>query len=185
MTGLDLQTNWIITSEDKVDFSVSYLKTKIKDLYYDYYDITNEQGIPDQDFSGCEMPNSPKWTITAAYSHNFNLWNGGTLTPRIDAKYQSSWFLTYTSKMLSMDADTQEITVFDLSGYRYQEANMITNFGITYTSPDGNWTLNGYVKNLENYAQKRSLMIQGTDMSSATLSIGSPRTYGAVMSVKF
>jgi hypothetical protein len=53
---------------------------------------------------------------------------------------------------------------------------------LVYNSPEGNMSLSAYVKNIGNYAEKRSLLnMAGTRL----LSIGNPRTYGAVLSVKF
>lgn len=53
---------------------------------------------------------------------------------------------------------------------------------LVYSDPSGKMSFSAYVKNLENYAEKRAISnMAGTKL----LQIGNPRTYGAVLSVKF
>jgi hypothetical protein len=56
------------------------------------------------------------------------------------------------------------------------------NANMAYNAPSGKWTLSAYVNNIENYAEKRTYMNAG---GQGMLDIGDPRTYGAVLSVKF
>jgi hypothetical protein len=55
---------------------------------------------------------------------------------------------------------------------------------MVYSSPDGKWTLSGYVKNLKNYAEKKSYFSMGMG-GGGSMMIGEPRTYGAVLSVRY
>lgn len=96
--GLDLQTSTIISSKDKLDLNLSYSHSEWTKLYFDFPDIANEWGLEDLDYSGKGKPFDPHLTMNAAYSHNFTLMNGGTLTARLDARYQSSVFMSWTDK---------------------------------------------------------------------------------------
>ena len=174
--GVDLQTSTLLTEKDKLDFSVSYLKTEFTKLFMDYWESTNRLGIPDQDYAGKGMTFNPAWTVNAVYSHNFNLMNGGILTGRFDVKYQSEYDLTYNELELSFDSDWNPV-IESVAG-RTQEAYHLSNFSAIYAHPDGKWTLTGYVKNIENYAVK--LLLAGN-----SLQIGAPRTYGAVLTVNY
>lgn len=174
--GVDLQANAIITDKDKLDLSVSYLKSEFTKLTFDYMDITNSLGIPDADYSGQPMTLSPDWTVTAAYNHNFQLRNGGTLTARLDIRYQSSYILQWASTSIGYMGGA--VVVTDSTGLNTQEAYHLSNASLVYANPDGKWTLTGYIKNLENYAVKRSWMMMD-------FIVGPPRTYGGVLSVKF
>lgn len=180
--GFDLTTSAIITDKDKVNISVSYMNNKFSSLYFDYLDITNEQGIPDQDYEGKSKTYSPRWTIAATYDHNFALPNGGTLTTRIEGKFKTKYDLNWCDRTLAMDANTQSPTVTSLVGYKTQEAFYKADVSAIYTHSDGKWTLTGYVKNVTNYAEKLSYIAMG---ANTTMMIGSPRTYGGVLSVKF
>lgn len=169
--GIDLQSSWIITSKDKLDFSYSYADNVWTDLYYKY---VYNWIYPDVDLSGVMNVNSPKHTIVLTYNRNFPLTNGGAITARIDTRYQTEYVISFKK------AD---------SPWRDQEAYHTTGLSLIYANPDGKWTLTGYVKNLEDYAVKRSIFGQGEDAENQKMiyemMIGSPRTYGAVFSVKF
>ena len=180
--GLDLATSAIITDNDKVNISVSYMNNKFSHLFFDYLDITNEQGIPDQDYEGKSKTFSPRWTIAATYDHNFALPNGGTVTARIEGKFKTKYDLNWCDRTLAMDANTQSPTVTSLVGYKTQEAFYKADLSAIYTHSDGKWTLTGYVKNLTDYAEKLSYIAMGP---MTNMMIGSPRTYGGVLSVKF
>ena len=117
-------------------------------------------------FNGREMTLTPPWSINLSYSHNFSLPNGGSLKAQIDERFKSSYRLSWHEA---------EYTV------NYQESFMMTNFALTYTHSDGKWTLSANVKNLENYAEKTGYM--GGAVGQMT--VGDPRTYSAVLSVKF
>jgi iron complex outermembrane receptor protein len=180
--GVDIQSTLLITERDKLDISVSYLKQYFTDLIFDYYDITNWLGLPDIDYSDKEMPSAPNWVANVNYSHNFSLPNGGTLTPRLEARYSSEYFLNFKAWDVGFGEDqvTGELVAYqiDTSGIRDQEAYYIADFSMTYASPDGNWTLSAYVKNMADYAVKRFMFF-------GNINIGPPRTYGAVLSVRF
>jgi len=186
--GVDLQTSTIITYNDKLDFSVSYIKKYFKKLYFDFPDIVNQLGIDDLDYNGMDMPQAPHWNVTASYNHNFMLPNGGTLKTIVDIRYTSKTCLNWEAKSLSLSLEQDDAgnytggyttSVTDTSATRWQEAYHIENISIVYANPDGKWTLSGYVNNLTDYAVKQFLDGRGN------LMIGNPRTYGGVLSVKF
>lgn len=111
---------------------------------------------------------TPPWTISANYSHMFDLPNGGRIKAQLDTRYKSDYRMSWKENQYP---------------WNYQEDCMITNFSTAYTSPDGNWTLSAYVKNIEDYAEKRAYFSPGGGAGVTTL--GNPRTYGAVLSAKF
>ena len=117
-------------------------------------------------YNGKPMTSSPKWTVNATYTHNFSLWNGSSLDTRVEVRYKSDYKLSWK------DRDYPN---------NYQEPFAIYNLSASYNTPDGKWSLTGYVKNLTNYAEKR--MFFGDPINELT--IGNPRTYGAVLSAHF
>jgi iron complex outermembrane receptor protein len=163
MLGFDLQTSLIITPKDRVNLSVSYIDSEWTDLYFDYY---YDDEYEDTSYNGKPMKNTPPWTVNASYDRRFNLPNGGDLSGRVDLKYQTGYRLTW------MDGDYP---------YNWQETHFMGDISAVYTSPDGQWTLSGYVKNITDYAEKRMYNSAG----DASLSIGNPRTYGAIFTVKY
>jgi iron complex outermembrane recepter protein len=177
--GLDLQTSAILTDNDKLDVSLAYSHSEWTRLYFDFPAYANALGMADLNYKGMGKPFDPKLTITVAYSHNFNFANGGIFTPRVDVRYQSSTFMEWNPETITYSTDGWYTPIkTSLAGYRTQEAYYIGNISGIYADPEGKWSLTGYVKNITNYAVKQS---SGT----RTMRIGSPRTYGAVISAKF
>jgi iron complex outermembrane recepter protein len=170
--GTDISANWLITNKDRVNLSLSYLNAKWKNLLITYYlyNIHTDKCIWEdggKSLDGYTNTYSPTWTINASYEHNFEVGSYGVLVPHVEVQYKSSYFLDYKDS-------TKAIT--------YQEPYWIYNGNVTFTHSSGMWTLNAYIKNATNYAAKNFWMEGG---GSAGLGISDPRTYGAVLSVKF
>lgn len=164
--GVDLQTTWVITSKDRLNVNVSYLNAEWKTLHFHYY---YSMYWPDEDYEGVTPTNSPEWSITASYEHNFMLGSLGTLTPRIDMQHKTEMSMVWNP------ADK------DPEGYGQQEAYYMWDASANFQNSSGKWSLSAYVKNITNYAVKRSYM----GMMDYSLMIGDPRTVGAIFSVNF
>jgi iron complex outermembrane receptor protein len=183
MYGLEMDSTLIISPNDTLKLSVSLLESEWKRLYFDYeneYTLPASAGrfpqgtsvmvdlipLEDASYDGKPMTSAPKVTLNATYRHMFNLPNGGSIEPEIQALYKSSYRLTWK------DEDDP---------YHYQENFYTLNFSAVYTAPDGKWTLSGYVKNAGDYAAK--VGYSGSPVNATMLQ--DPRTYGAVLSVRF
>jgi iron complex outermembrane recepter protein len=166
--GADFSTSWIITSLDRLNLSVSYLDAKWKSLTkpasQDYPLI-----FPAKSYKNLTAFNSPKWSLTAGYEHNFDLWSWGTLTPSMDAQYKTSTWLTFSGA----DGDPY--------GIGFQENYYLLNGSATFNHASGVWSANFSVKNIMNYAVKQSYFTQG----GGSLRIGDPRTYQIGVNIKF
>jgi iron complex outermembrane receptor protein len=104
---------------------------------------------PEVSLAGTRSANTPKLSITADYEHNFMLGSLGVLTPSIDAQYKTAYELRFNPG--------QE----DTSGYGHQEYYFLWSGSVIFNSSSGKWSLNGSVKNIFNYAVKKSYMAQG------------------------
>ncbi len=166
--GADLSASWIITSMDRLNLGISYLDGKWDSLTRpadEYYPLI----FPAKSYKDVTNFNSPKWSLTADYEHNFMLGSFGALTPSIDAQYKSSTWLTFTQA----DGDPH--------GLGFQEAYYLLNGSATFNHASGMWSANFSVKNILNYAAKRSYFTQG----GGALRVGDPRTYQIGVNVKF
>ncbi len=168
--GVDVQTTWIISNQDRLDLSISYLNSWIDKMIANY-EFKDQPYSQDYDFSNREPTFSPDWTINLVYAHNFLLPNGAALTARLDSRFQSEYQIDWWESRGGLD----------LSGYITQKAHHIDNATLVYNSPDGKWSLSAYVKNLMDYAEKRFL----DTMGGINMNIGAPRTYGAILSVRY
>ncbi|MDB9823469.1 TonB-dependent receptor, partial [Deltaproteobacteria bacterium] len=179
--GVDVSASMIITSQDKLDVTVSSNRKYFTSMLFDYTDATNDfVGIPDKDLAGWPMTYSPTLTFNAAYSHNFNLENGDMITARIDAKYQSEYLLDWETYSVDFDPVTyMPLPAVYTQDISTQEPHYISNITAVYADAEGKWTFTTYMKNITNYAAK--LHGRGT----RSLNISAPRTYGAILSIKY
>ncbi|MBN1225712.1 MAG: TonB-dependent receptor plug domain-containing protein [Deltaproteobacteria bacterium] len=174
--GFDLQTSTILTRKDMVTLSVSYIKsewTKLKfNFDYPYGYKLDEDGRRieiyfEDDYAGESMMNTPEYTFDLNYSHSFSLSNGGNLKASLSSKYKTAYRLSWLEDQYPLN---------------YQEAYHVESASAVYSNPNGKWELSAYIKNIFKYAEKKMYMnIAGRGM----MSIGDPRTYGIIFSVKF
>jgi len=167
--GLDASVSWVASAKDMVEVSVSYLNNKWTTLRFNYL---YEEIWADKNYDGAAGPNSPKFSATASYEHNFDIGSYGTLTPRVDMQFKSKFDLIFDQ---TNDASTGPDT-----GFASQEAYTTWNGSLAFNHASGKWSVNAMVKNATNYAVKRSY-----DKEQKTMMIGDPRTYSATLSVKF
>jgi iron complex outermembrane receptor protein len=164
--GVDISADMLITSKDRLNLSLSYMQTEwtkaVVGFYWSW--LWDTEGM---DYAGEENTFSPTWTAKAAYQHNFELGDYGTLVPQIDVQYKSKYKLSFAT---------------DLEDVNWQEAHYLLNGSVTYSHISGRWSLNAYVKNATDYAVKTFWMNMG---GRYAMGLNDPRTYGAVLSLKF
>jgi iron complex outermembrane receptor protein len=112
---------------------------------------------------GTRPNRSPVSTINVGAQYEFDL-GFGTLTPRAEAQFVSSYVLR--------ELETPETT---------QKAYSISNFYLTYQTPDRKYQLQAFVKNAGNTRVLENLIIFGGVIGS----FGPPRTYGVQLTANF
>ena len=123
------------------------------------------------DVTGNDLPHAPNVSLTAIYEHDFHLANGGRLTPRLSAQYQSTQWLSY----------------FNLGSGDQQKAYTRGDISLRYTEPGDKWWVNAYVQNVSDgkirTSAARFVMPDGSlQYVSQYLA---PRTYGVQLGVWF
>jgi hypothetical protein len=113
------------------------------------------------------MMSAPPWNLNLTYDHNFLLPNGGSIKAALTVKYKTAFRLSWRKADYLIN---------------HQEDYHMEDFNLVYNSPDGQLSLSAYVKNIGDYAEKRSLI---NASGWKLMSIGNPRTWGAVLSVKY
>jgi iron complex outermembrane receptor protein len=166
--GVDLSTEWLVTNLDRVSLALTYLNSEWTDCKIDAYlksaDGGNYWEGDGMDYEGMTRTFSPDWTGTLSYRHTFTLGPFGTLVPQVDFMYKREYVLSFLPSQYPLN---------------YQESYYTVDGNVTFSHSSGKWTLNAYVKNATDYAAKT--MYGGT----GGMSISNPRTYGAVLSLKF
>ncbi|MEO8778338.1 MAG: TonB-dependent receptor [Rhodanobacter sp.] len=117
------------------------------------------------DITGNTLPHAPNFSLTAIYEHDFVLANGGRLTPRVSAQYQSAQWLSW----------------FNFGAGDTQKAYARGDVSLRYTEPNDKWYVNAYVQNVADDRIKSSAA-GSTLLANNTLVFTSqylpPRTYG-------
>lgn len=160
--GFDLDTNFLLTRNDYITFSASYLHSEIRDLVLEYL-----YSPPSALWDESPINNSPEWTLTGSYKHHFYLGNGGTLTPGFDIRYRTEYFCSFQEFINDPD-----------NPVNIEPDHYMIDASLNYASPSGKWSINAYVRNIENHAEK-------IGVSMSTLKLSAPRTFGAVLSLRF
>jgi iron complex outermembrane receptor protein len=169
--GFELATSYLPTARDRFDLNVAYQNGEVSALTF-IYDYN-----PPMDFAGGKLNNSPEFTVFGSYQHEFLLSSGGTVTARAEARYQTESFVMMNA-IYNPDMLRNVPPGMDVAGINTNPAHAVTNASVRYSAPGGKWSLNAYIKNIENHAEKKNLL-------NNALRIGPPRTFGIVWSFQY
>jgi iron complex outermembrane receptor protein len=139
----------------QIDFSVAYL-----DATYDKFLVT-----PTVDFSGRHLDRSPGFTVTAGYTHTFELAGGGNIKANVRTRIVDSSYIA---------------ALATLNQYRVP-SNMRSDASLTYNGPDDRYYVQAFIKNIENKIVV-STVIAGT---FPTANFSDPRLFGVRAGYKF
>jgi iron complex outermembrane receptor protein len=159
--GGELETTWKIAQRDRLNASVGFLHSRIESPVA----VSNPDGASPASLIGIEgntLANSPEWMLVGSYHHGFALPGGGEIGIDPTARYVSSYHITPAEGHTS-----------DQSGYAKYD------LAASYTSPDLKWILTAFGRNLSNVAVKSAYL------PAPYLLLQPPRTFGAVLNVKF
>lgn len=128
----------------------------------------NKVTIPNLDFlSGNRLPLAPRLNLTASGQYDFDLAEGVTLTPRVEATYNSLQYFDNNEDPLAS-----------------QKRYTITNTFLTLENANAGLTVSAFVKNLfETHYLNESVPF--SPMSIYFTKHGDPRTFGATVTKTF
>jgi iron complex outermembrane receptor protein len=188
--GADLEVNWLLTENDRIDASAEYLKSEMgeptvpvtqselegygmsAEMAAEVYNALTSQAAQ---YDGLVMQNSPKYTANVSYSHIFNLSGGSTLTPKINMEYRD----TYWSQGGGPGANIVK------PGDSVQDAYTLWNAYLNWTSSDGKFNVNAYMKNIDNKPIKTNLGVEPDPNAPQYVTLAPPRTFGVVFSAQW
>lgn len=150
--GVETSATITPSSRDRFDISFNYL-----DAYYIKYRPTALI-----DFAGRSLDNAPNWVVTAGYTHNFPLGNGGDIAAHADTRLSDSYVLTNFA-----------------NGTQFRNpSNTKTNATLTYNAPEDRWYMQAFIKNAEN-----TITFSGYGIGRVYVS--EPRLYGLRAGLRF
>jgi iron complex outermembrane receptor protein len=193
--GVDVEINFLITENDRFDFSVEYLQSEqgAPDIGVTESDLIGQGGATVETgftadeaaeliaalknqaaaYDGLTLQNSPEWSANASYSHVFELPNGSTLTPKVNVEYKDS----YWSQGGGPGADIVQ------PGNSIQDSYSLWNAYLNWTSADDKFNINAYVKNIDDKPILTNLGQGGQGSTVEYVTLGAPRTFGVVLTV--
>lgn len=154
--GNQLDILWQPTSADRLNLSVSYIKSRNKDF-------VTPDGVS---FNGLAGPYAADWTINGGISHDFQM-HLGYVRAAVDGRYESTWWADFVHN----------------KGTR-QDPYAKINAELIYYSENGDWSFGFWGRNLTNKAVIAATAAAGIP-GPATAFLDSPRTYGIRAGRKF
>jgi iron complex outermembrane receptor protein len=129
----------------------------------------------------CYSTRTPEWTLAIGASYEFSLGNAGTLTPRIDARYQSKvYFLPYTADLDPVN----HIASNPIEGV--QNGYTVVNGRVTWQSPGTDWEVALYAINLTDKVYfNGKLPLIGIGLGREQGNVAAPREFGATVTRHF
>lgn len=160
--GVELEAVALATPNDQFNASVTWLHAR----YKDFCATRNAAGICTVSYAGNTLIQSPTWAINGGYQHVFEIF-GGNLTARAQSQYRSVQWMSFFNRASEK-----------------QKAYTRTDLSLEYAPDATGWSIQGYVRNLEN-----SVVLTEAAQSGLYNAIRStyapPRTYGVRLNYKW
>ena len=153
--GVEVEANWLLTPNDRIDASVNYLHAR-------YTDFLNN-GVQ---FEGNALPQAPDWSLQGGYQHDFFIGNG-KLTARVQSRFQSRSFFSFRN-----------------IAQEQQDEYTKTDFSITYVPAGAGLSLSAYVRNIED-STILTTAEEASYAGGYLVQFADPRTWGGRVSVRF
>ncbi len=185
--GLEAELVANLTDDDRLQFAGTLQKTRLKSLLSidGRFDSSGDETAQRQ-LRGNELAHAPRFSATATYEHDFNLANGGSITPRATLHYETRSYLTY----FNGDRDNRIVAgqqVFYGTEFDEQDAYTKTDLALRYNAPENKYLFEVFVQNLENRNIRTGAGTFGpTRYAPVFLSVlQPPRTFGARIRAAF
>jgi iron complex outermembrane receptor protein len=188
--GGNVDMVWRITDNGTLDVGLEYLQSNYDEFLFRTTGtqvagtvladgcISNGPsgvGFIIENCTGNPLPRTPEWSGNVRYAHVFDFADGSELSVAGTVKFQTNHFLS------------QNFT----SPNFFQEGYELFDVDATYRPSSGNWSLQAYVRNINDEAVYLSAsnvnsIPPSTGVTRTAISaIGAPRTFGARLRVNF
>jgi iron complex outermembrane receptor protein len=173
--GVEVETQWRPGDNFALDSALGYIDHELTDPGVANTCITFANGDP------CYSTRTPEWTFALGGSYVFNLSDGGTVTARIDGRYQSKvYFLPYGSDLDPVN----HIASNPIEGV--QEGYTVYNGRVTWVPARGEWELALYGINLTDEVYfNGKLPLIGLGLGREQGNVAPPREYGVTVTRRF
>ena len=147
--GVEAEMTANFTDNDRLQFAGSVQKTRLKSLVSVDGRLDNG-GDPtaQRQLRGNELAHAPRFSATATYEHDFDLPNGGSITPRATVHVETSSYLTF----FNGDRTNRVVAgqpVYYGRNFDRQGSYSKTDLAIRYNAPEQKYLVEAFVQNLE------------------------------------
>lgn len=192
--GIDIEFSWLITDNDRLDISFEYLDSTTTapaglPSEAEFTAAMNNVGLVDAavisqlfgdlsalnaSFDGLVLQNSPETSANITYSHTFPFVSGSELTVSLNAEHRGEYWSLGGAPGANIANPGQSI----------QDGYELYNAYVTWVSADGRWSLNAYVRNIDDEAVQTNY---GPPFGGGAeyVTLAPPRTYGFGVAVEF
>ena len=148
--GVEAEMTANVTDGDRLQFSGAVQKTRLKSLISVDGRLDNA-GDPtaQRQLRGNELAHAPRFSATATYEHDFNLSNGGSITPRATVHYETRSFLTFFNGDRTNRVVAGQPVYYGRS-FDEQGSYSKTDLAIRYNAPENKYLIEAFVQNVEN-----------------------------------
>lgn len=163
--GVELDAVLRLTSELRVDASLSWLEAKFSDF------TLADEAFPAAgpvDLSGQPLPNSPKWSGSFGVEYRFDLEGLGSLTPRIDIQWTSKY----------------RFRPFGVEPYDVQEGYAKVDFNIHWEDQEGRLFVDVFGSNIGDKTTYNSVLVNSL-VNQWQAVVASPSMYGVRLGYSF
>jgi iron complex outermembrane receptor protein len=162
--GGELELLYRLTAQDLVGLNYNYVESR-------WYDKPAPFAAAQPETKRALTP----YTITANYTHEFNLPGGSTVSARIDGRYEAA----HLSSNVHVD-----LLSIGYDQYVRLGSRTIGNLSAGWASNGGRYSINAYVRNFTDKIYTNYAIIS-SNLNQLTVTYTDPRTYGAQASVRF
>jgi len=193
--GAELELRWAATEVDEINLNLAYLHARFDQFSFPIQAnpaVAASTVIQFINLAGVAPTSAPDLTGTLAYRHSWQLSGGSSLAFNLQTHAESAYWLAVDHAILSSatNVDTVSGTVTPnqpLTPYAAailetkhfgarQRGYTRSQLGMTYLTANKKYSVQGFVRNIENKAVMNNFSFGGD--GAAYASVSAPRTYG-------
>jgi len=169
--GGEVETIYQFTPADRINLNLAYVDARFVDKAGTVINIGTTQKTFADFFARDEIPSVVPFSANLSYEHLFTLPGASTIRMRLAGRYLAGRDLTNL---------TPEQLVTVAEGTRV-DSQVVGDANISWVSGDGNWSVTGYVRNVDDNQYKNQAMYQ----SGWVVTPYDPRTTGVILTARF
>ena len=135
------------------------------------------------DYTGNSLPNAPRFKISGSLEYEIPLGRAGSLTPRYDFTFTDDFSFDPSRNGRGAPGTFGDFFMPEFA--IGQEAYVLHNARVTFSSPEGEFQVAGWVRNIEDLTYKTLAFDASATGGLVNNQVGDPRTYGLSVTLTY